>query len=90
MTENHNPHPEVHDGVDENAIAQYLLAEPGFFERHAELLTRVQLASPNGGRTISLQERQAQALREKIEQLEHTLMSLMRHSNKLRDRKSVV
>ena len=55
----------MHDGVDENAIAQYLLAEPGFFERHAELLTRVQLASPNGGRTISLQERQAEALREK-------------------------
>ena len=70
MTENQNPHPEVHDGVDENAIAQYLLAEPGFFERHAELLTRVQLASPNGGRTISLQERQAEALREKIALLE--------------------
>ena len=81
MTENHNPHPEVHDGVDENAIAQYLLAEPGFFERHAELLTRVQLASPNGGRTISLQERQAEALREKIALLERRLMEMVRYGN---------
>ena len=81
MTENQNPHPEVHDGVDENAIAQYLLAEPGFFERHAELLTRVQLASPNGGRTISLQERQAEALREKIALLERRLMEMVRYGN---------
>ena len=81
MTENQNPHPEVHDGVDENAIAQYLLAEPGFFERHAELLTRVQLASPNGGRTISLQERQAEAMRQKIALLERRLMEMVRYGN---------
>ena len=77
----HAPHPAPAPAPDETRLAQYLLAHPDFFERHADLLARVQLSSPNGGRTISLQERQAQALREKIEQLEHTLMSLMRHGN---------
>jgi uncharacterized protein YigA (DUF484 family) len=36
------------------------------FERHAELLATVQLSSGHGSRAVSLQERQAGMLREKI------------------------
>jgi uncharacterized protein YigA (DUF484 family) len=43
-----------------------LALNPGFFERHAELLGGVQLASPHGMRAVSLQERQMQMLRERI------------------------
>ena len=81
MTRDLPPSCEPRDSVDENAIAQYLINEPGFFERHADLLARVQLASPNGGRTISLQERQAEALREKIALLERRLIDMVRHGN---------
>jgi len=67
--------------ITEDDIAQYLVNEPGFFERHAQLLAGVQLASPHGGRAVSLQERQAEMLREKIKALEHRLMDMIRHGN---------
>ena len=62
-------------------IAEFLIHTPGFFERHAELLTAVQLTSPHGGRAVSLQERQAEMLRDKIKLLEQRLMEMMRHGN---------
>ena len=77
----HAPHPAPAPAPDETRLVQYLLAHPDFFERHADLLARVQLASPNGGRTISLQERQAEALREKIALLERRLMEMVRYGN---------
>ena len=67
--------------ITEEDIAEFLIHTPGFFERHAELLTAVQLTSPHGGRAVSLQERQAEMLREKIKVLEQRLMELMRHGN---------
>jgi hypothetical protein len=54
---------------------------PDFFERHAELLAAVQLTSPHGNRAVSLQERQAEMLREKIKLLEHRMMDMIRHGN---------
>ena len=63
---------------DSDAIAQYLLDHPYFFEEHAELLARVKLTSPLAGRTVSLQERQMEVLREKIKGLELRLSELMR------------
>jgi uncharacterized protein YigA (DUF484 family) len=57
-------------GITEDDIANYLANTPGFFERHAELLASVQLASPHGSRAVSLQERQMEMLRERIKGLE--------------------
>ena len=50
-------------GITEEDIATYLANTPGFFERQAELLATIQLASPHGGRAVSLQERQMEMLR---------------------------
>jgi uncharacterized protein len=41
----------------------------------------VQLTSPHGNRAVSLQERQAEMLREKIKSLEHRIMDMVRHGN---------
>jgi len=65
--------------ITEDDIANYLANTPDFFERHAQLLAQVQLTSPHGNRAVSLQERQAEMLREKIKALEHRLMDMMRH-----------
>jgi uncharacterized protein len=67
--------------VTEDDIANYLVQTPDFFARHAELLAQVHLASPHSKRTVSLQERQAEMLRDKIKLLEHRLMDMMRHGN---------
>lgn len=67
--------------ITEDDIANYLANTPDFFERHAELLATVQLNSPHSNRAVSLQERQAQMLREKIKMLEHRLMDMMRNGH---------
>jgi len=67
--------------ITEDDIANYLANSPDFFVRHAELLAAVQLTSPHGNRAVSLQERQAEMLREKIKALEHRLMDMVRHGN---------
>jgi uncharacterized protein YigA (DUF484 family) len=45
------------------------------------LLASIQLTSPHGNRAVSLQERQAEMLREKIKALEHRVMDMVRHGN---------
>ena len=67
--------------ITEDDIANYLASTPDFFERHAELLAAVHLTSPHHQRAVSLQERQAEMLREKIKVLENRLMDLLRHGN---------
>ena len=67
--------------ITEDDIANYLANTPDFFERHAELLAAVQMTSPHGNRAVSLQERQAEMLREKIKALEHRIMDMVRHGN---------
>jgi uncharacterized protein len=67
--------------ITEDDIAHYLANDPAFFERHAELLTAVQLQSGYGGRAVSLQERQAEMLREKIKSLERRIMEMVRFGN---------
>jgi len=66
-------------GITEQDIAEYLLNTPGFFERQAEVLSTVQLASPHGQHAVSLQERQMQMLRERIKGLEHRIMDMIRN-----------
>jgi uncharacterized protein YigA (DUF484 family) len=65
--------------ITEDDIVDYLANTPDFFERHAQLLAQVQLTSPHGNRAVSLQERQAQMLRDKIKALEHRVMDMVRH-----------
>ncbi|MGY8903742.1 MAG: DUF484 family protein [Burkholderiales bacterium] len=71
----HNP------PLTEDDIAHYLAQHPDFFDRHAPLLAEVRLASPHGTRAVSLQERQAEMLREKIKGLEQRIMEMVRHGN---------
>ena len=70
--------PDQHS-ITEDDIANFLANTPDFFERHAELLASVQLSSGHGNRAISLQERQASLLREKIKGLETRLVEMIRH-----------
>ena len=67
--------------ITEDDIADFLLNTPDFFGRHADLLSAVLLTSPHGNRAVSLQERQAEMLREKIKLLEHRIMDMIRHGN---------
>lgn len=67
--------------ITEDDIANYLVNTPDFFERHAALLAAVQLTSPHGQRAVSLQERQAEMLREKIRSLELKGAEMIRHGN---------
>jgi uncharacterized protein YigA (DUF484 family) len=67
--------------ITEDDIANYLANTPDFFLRHAELLAAVQLTSPHGSRAVSLQERQAEMLREKIKLLEQRIMEMLRNGN---------
>jgi uncharacterized protein YigA (DUF484 family) len=66
-------------GITESDIANYLVNTPGFFERHAELLSSIQLTSPHGQRAVSLQERQMELLRDKLKGMELKVMEMIRH-----------
>lgn len=59
------PKPEYgDDDLSEQAVHDYLLANPDFFERHAVLLGALNLPHSSGG-TVSLVERQVAVLRQK-------------------------
>jgi len=75
---NQNPSSMQHP-ITEDDIANFLANTPDFFERHAELLATVQLSSGHGARAVSLQERQAGMLRDKIRGLESRLVDMLRH-----------
>jgi len=75
-----NPAADAVQGITETDIANYLAATPGFFERHAALLATVQLQHPHGARAVSLQERQAEMLRDKIKGLELRIIDMIRNS----------
>jgi uncharacterized protein YigA (DUF484 family) len=64
--------------LDSTAVAQFLVQNLHFFEEHADLLATIKLSTPLGGRTVSLQERQMEVLREKIKILEMRLAELLR------------
>ena len=66
-------------GITEQDIAEFLVNTPGFFERHAELLASIQLSHPHGARAVSLQERQAEMLRDKIKGLEFKIIEMIRN-----------
>jgi len=59
-------------------IALFLRGNPKFFDQHPELLEKIQVPHPHGGRAIPLAERQTLALREKVRLLEGRLAELIR------------
>ena len=69
----------IDPSITEDDIANFLANTPDFFERHAELLATVQLSSGHGVRAVSLQERQAGLLRDKIKLLEGKVVEMIRH-----------
>ncbi|MFZ3220636.1 MAG: DUF484 family protein, partial [Rhodoferax sp.] len=71
----------LNNPITEDDIANYLSITPDFFQRHAELLAAVQFTSPHSHRAVSLQERQAEMLREKIKVLEQRVMEMIRNGN---------
>ncbi len=79
MTTPFNTNPAV-PPITEEDIAEFLVNTPDFFERHAEVLSSVTIASPHGQRAVSLHERQAEMLREKINGLDQRIMDMVRHS----------
>lgn len=72
---------EFNQPLTEDDIANYLVTTPDFFDRHAQLLAEIQLISPHSQRAVSLQERQAEMLREKIKAMESRIMDMVRHAN---------
>ena len=68
------------DLPDANAVALFLQEYPDFFEHNPDLIAGLRLTTALGGRTVSLQERQVEVLREKIRQLELKLATLTRNA----------
>ncbi len=68
------------DALPEEAVADYLLANPDFFERHGNLLARLKLPHHRSSAAISLHERQLQVLREKHAALEGKLRELIENA----------
>ena len=58
-------------------VALYLKDNPQFFEEHADLMSRLVIPHPHGGRTISITERQMLSLRDKNKQLEGKMGELL-------------
>ena len=66
----------VEETLSEEAVHDYLSANPDFFERHSRLLNSLQLPHASGG-AISLVERQVSMLRQKELKLERQLKELI-------------
>ncbi len=66
----------VEEDLSEDAVHDYLEANPDFFERHGELLSSLRLPHVSGG-AISLVERQVSVLRQKDMKLERKLKELI-------------
>jgi uncharacterized protein YigA (DUF484 family) len=61
----------------EELVAEWLRATPGFFERNANLLNEIRLKHPHEDRAISLQERQMTMLRSQNQELNRRLSEML-------------
>ena len=77
---NKQPIRESDGSQGEDAVADYLVAHPDFFERHASLLARLRLPHHRGTAAISLHERQVLVLRDKHASLERKLQELIENA----------
>lgn len=67
------------DALTHDDVAQFLAANPRFFDLHPEALAHLAIPQPHEGQAVSLVERQSQILREKIRTLELRLAEMLRH-----------
>ncbi|MGQ0655806.1 MAG: DUF484 family protein [Betaproteobacteria bacterium] len=63
--------------MNKEDVAVFLRTNPAFFDENPELLEKLQVPHPHGGRAIPLAERQTVALREKLKLLEAKLSELI-------------
>ena len=63
--------------LNAEVIADFLTANPDFFESHPDILLNLNVAHPHGGRTVSIPERQLIATREKSKIIETKLGELI-------------
>jgi len=70
--------PEQTQEEQEKLVAQWLLASPGFFERHPNLLVNLALTNSHEGKAISLQEKQMALLRNQNRDLNDKLAQMLR------------
>ena len=64
--------------MDAKDVAQFLKANPQFFDQNPQLLESIYVPHPHGGRAIPLTERQIISLREKLRLLEGKLGEFVR------------
>ena len=64
--------------MDAKDVAQFLKANPQFFDQNPALLESIYVPHPHGGRAIPLTERQIVSLREKVKLLEAKLGEFVR------------
>jgi uncharacterized protein YigA (DUF484 family) len=64
--------------MDAKDVAQFLKANPQFFDQHPQLLESIYVPHPHGGRAIPLTERQIVSLRDKVRVLEGKLGEFVR------------
>jgi hypothetical protein len=62
-----------------NEVADYLKDHPDFFDQHPSVLGELNVPHPESGKAISLVERQAMVLRDRIKSMELKLAELLRH-----------
>jgi uncharacterized protein YigA (DUF484 family) len=65
--------------LTEEQVIGYLKAHPDFFEQAPHLLSEINVPHPQSGQAISLIERQATVLRDRIKSMELKLADLLRH-----------
>jgi uncharacterized protein YigA (DUF484 family) len=67
----------VSNALSNEQIAEFLRANPDFFESNVDVLLSINVTHPHGGRTVSIPERQLIATREKVKLLEGKLSELV-------------
>jgi uncharacterized protein YigA (DUF484 family) len=67
------------DALTDDDVAQFLAANPDFFDRHPDALASVAVPHRHEGQAVSLVERQSQILRERVRTLELRLAEMLRH-----------
>ena len=76
MSSQRDPEYSTDPTADDEAVHDYLAANPDFFERHNDLLGSLRLPHVTGG-TVSLVERQVSMLRQKDLKMERQLKELL-------------
>jgi len=69
----------ISSGFGAEEVVTFLRAHPDFFTANPQLLAEIQVPHPQLGQAISLVERQAMILRERIKSMELKMAEMLRH-----------